>query len=78
MKVEDIYADQTKLLNKMLKKIYPADAYILMKRILEIIFNKRLKKLDLRYHFDSEERINHKGWIQISNQNRVSSDREFE
>ncbi len=78
MKVEDIFADQTKLLNKMLKKIYPADAYILMKRILEIIFNKRLKKLDLRYHFDSEERINRKGWIQISNQNRVSSDREFE
>lgn len=55
VKIEDIFADQTKRLDKMLKeKSIDADAYVRMKKILEISFNERLEKLNQRYHFDSE------------------------
>jgi hypothetical protein len=55
VKIEDIFADQTKRLDKMLKeKSIDADAYVRMKKILEISFNERLEKLSQRYHFDSE------------------------
>ena len=40
VKIEDLFADQTKRLDKMLKeKTIDSDAYIRMKKILEMSFN---------------------------------------
>jgi hypothetical protein len=55
VKIEDLFADQTKRLDKMLKeKTIDTDAYIRMKKILEMSFNERLEKLSERYNIDSE------------------------
>ena len=54
LKIEDIFADETQRLDNMLKeKTIDSDAYVRMKKILEITFNDRLEKVNQKYNFDS-------------------------
>ena len=54
LKIEDIFADETQRLDSMLKeKTIDSDAYVRMKKILEITFNQRLEKINQKYNFDS-------------------------
>ena len=57
LKIEDIFADETQRLDHMLKeKTIDSDAYVRMKKILEITFNERLEKINQKYHFDNLSR----------------------
>jgi len=57
LKIEDIFVDETQRLDHMLKeKTIDSDAYIRMKKILEITFNERLEKINQKYHFGNLSR----------------------
>ncbi len=54
LKIEDIFVDETERLDQMLKeKTIDSDAYIRMKKILEMSFNERLEKISKRHDFDN-------------------------
>jgi hypothetical protein len=54
LKIEDIFVDETQRLDHMLQeKAIDSDAYVRMKKILEMSFNERLEKINQKYHFDN-------------------------
>ena len=54
LKSEDLFADETKRLDDMLKnKKMDSDTYIRMKKILEMTFNERLEKIKEKHNFDN-------------------------
>jgi hypothetical protein len=53
LKVEDLFADETKRLDDMMKnKKMDSDTYVRMKKILEMSFSERLVKINEKYGFD--------------------------
>jgi len=58
LKVEDLFADESKRLDDMLKhKKMDSDTYVRMKKILEMSFNERLEKINQKYNFDNSTSI---------------------
>jgi len=54
LKVEDLFADESKRLDDMLKhKKMDPDTYIRMKKVLGMSFNERLVKINEKYNFDN-------------------------
>jgi len=54
VKVEDLFADESKRLDDMLKhKKMDPDTYIRMKKVLGMSFNERLVKINEKYNFDN-------------------------
>ena len=52
LKVEDLFVDETKRLDDMLKhKNLDSDTYIRLKKILEMRFGERLEKIEQKYNF---------------------------
>jgi len=58
LKVEDLFADESKRLDDMLKhKKMHSDTYVRMKKILEMSFNERLEKINQKHNFDNSTSI---------------------
>ncbi len=54
LKAEDLFSDESKRLNEMLEsKTMDSDTYLRMKKVLQVGFNERLKKIDAKYNFDN-------------------------
>jgi len=54
LKAEDIFADESKRLDEMLKhKRMDQDTYVRMKKVLEMSFNERLVKISEKHDFDN-------------------------
>jgi nitrogen fixation-related uncharacterized protein len=52
LKVEDLFVDETKRLDDMLKhKKLDSDTYVRLKKILEMSFGERLEKIEKKYNF---------------------------
>ena len=54
LKAEDLFSDESKRLDEMLEsKTMDSDTYLRMKKVLQVGFNERLKKIDDKYNFDN-------------------------
>jgi hypothetical protein len=54
LKVEDIFVDEVKRLDDMLKhKNIDSDTYVRLKKILEMNFNDRLVKINAKHNFET-------------------------
>ena len=62
LKVEDLFADETQRLDNLLEqKNIDSETYRRMKKILNMSFNERLEKINLKYNYldSGPEPINH-------------------